>query len=61
MASLVVDGHYVGGGEGMEGGAVFEGVVGNRFNNRNTVQQRAVDENPIAERCEGLSWNLKQP
>ena len=51
----------VGGGEGLEGGAAIEGategVVRNRGfdikRHRNTVQQRAVTEGLIADRCEG--------
>ena len=31
VASVAVDGHVVGGGEGLEGGAAIEGVEGNRF------------------------------
>ena len=60
QASVVVDGHVAGGGEGLEGGAAIEGaiegVVGNGFDitrHRNTVQQRAVAERLNADRCEG--------
>ena len=53
VASVVVDGHIVGGGEGVEGGAIFENIIGNKFDvarHRNGIQQRAVDKRLIAER-----------
>jgi len=39
-ASVVVDGHIVGGGEGLEGGAIFENIIGNKGSTlRGTVME----------------------
>ena len=56
MTGVIIDGHVEGISEEAEGGAVFEGVVRDRYydtRHRDGVQQRTLSKRAITDRSEG--------